>query len=245
MQYCSLQHLTLLPSAVTSTTGCCFCFDSTSSFFLELFLHWSLVAYQASTDLGSSSFSVLSFCLLILFMEASRKEYWSGLLFASPVDHILSELSTMTFLSWVALHGMAHSFIEPDKFQDGGLEGRRLISSCMNSKIALEHKNFKITTRCWTTIDRKMLDPTKKDTPRPRAKEKPQQDLSRGEIAFRIKPHNCQRHSEGSNKLCAQQDPMTPKRLSQNCVWVYPVEVWISSGLLQGNTLGAADLGMA
>ena len=35
--------------------------------------------------------------------------------FPSPVDHILSELSTMTHLSWVALHGMAHSFIELDK----------------------------------------------------------------------------------------------------------------------------------
>ena len=27
----------------------------------------------------------------------------------------LAELSTMTRLSWVALHGMAHSFIELDK----------------------------------------------------------------------------------------------------------------------------------
>ena len=35
--------------------------------------------------------------------------------FPSPVDHVLSELSTMTQLSWVALHGMAHSFIELDK----------------------------------------------------------------------------------------------------------------------------------
>ena len=35
--------------------------------------------------------------------------------FPSPVDHVLSELSTMTHLSWVALHGMAHSFIELDK----------------------------------------------------------------------------------------------------------------------------------
>ena len=47
MQYCSLQHWTLLPSPVTSTTGCCFCFDSVSSFFLELFLHWSPVVYWA------------------------------------------------------------------------------------------------------------------------------------------------------------------------------------------------------
>ena len=31
------------------------------------------------------------------------------------MDHILSELSTMTRLSWVALHGVAHSFIQLDK----------------------------------------------------------------------------------------------------------------------------------
>ena len=33
----------------------------------------------------------------------------------SPVDHIWSELSTITHPSWVALHGMAHSFIKLDK----------------------------------------------------------------------------------------------------------------------------------
>ena len=48
-------------------------------------------------------------------MEFSRQEYWSGLSFPSPVDHILSELSTMTRPSWLALLGMAHSFIELDK----------------------------------------------------------------------------------------------------------------------------------
>ena len=47
--------------------------------------------------------------LFILFMGFSRQEYRSGLQFPSPV---LSELSTVTRLSWVALHGMAHSFIE-------------------------------------------------------------------------------------------------------------------------------------
>ena len=51
--------------------------------------------------------------LFILFMGSSRQEYWSGLPFPSPVDHILSELSTMTYPSWVALHGMAHSFMAP------------------------------------------------------------------------------------------------------------------------------------
>ena len=115
MQYCSLQHQTLVPSSVTSTSGWCFRFGSVSSFFLELFLHWSPVAYWAPTDLGSSSFSILSFCLIILFVRFSRQEYWSGLPFPSPVDHILSELSTKTRPSWMALHGTAHSFTELDK----------------------------------------------------------------------------------------------------------------------------------
>ena len=47
-------------------------------------------------------------------MGFSKQEYRSGLPFPSPVDHILSELSTMTHLSWVALHGIVHSFIELD-----------------------------------------------------------------------------------------------------------------------------------
>ena len=48
-------------------------------------------------------------------MGFSRQEYFSGLPFPSPVDHVLSELSTMTHPSEVTLHGMAHSFIELDK----------------------------------------------------------------------------------------------------------------------------------
>ena len=68
MQYCSLQHQTLLLSPVTSTAGYCFCFGFIPSFFLELFLYWSPVAIWAPTDLGSSPFSILSFCLFILFI---------------------------------------------------------------------------------------------------------------------------------------------------------------------------------
>ena len=98
-QYCSLQHRILLLSPVTSTTGYCFCFGSISSFFLELFLHWPPGAYWASTDLWSTSFSILSFCLFLLFMGFSRQEYWSGLPLPAPVHHILLDLSTMTHLS--------------------------------------------------------------------------------------------------------------------------------------------------
>ena len=114
MQYCSLQHQTLLLSPITSTAGYCFCFGSIPSFFLELFLHSFPVACWAPTDLGSSYFSILSFCLCILFMGFSRQEYWSGLPFPSPVDHILSDLSTMTHPSWVAPRAWL-SFIELDK----------------------------------------------------------------------------------------------------------------------------------
>ena len=84
-----------------------FRFGSVSSFFLELFLHSSLVAYWVPAYLGHSSFSVICFYLFILFMGFLRQGYWSGLPFLSPSNHILSELSTMT-RPWVALHGMAH-----------------------------------------------------------------------------------------------------------------------------------------
>ena len=115
-----LCNIVLTASDFTSITNyihnwVCFCFGSFSSFFLELFLHWSPVVYWAPSNLGSLSFSVLSFCLLILFMGFSGQEYWRGLPFPSPVDHVLSELSTMTHPSWVALCGMAHIFIELDK----------------------------------------------------------------------------------------------------------------------------------
>ena len=53
MKYHSLQYQTLLPSPITSTTGCYFNFVSFSSFFLELFLHFSPVVYWAPTDLVS------------------------------------------------------------------------------------------------------------------------------------------------------------------------------------------------
>ena len=48
--------------------GIFFHFGSISSFFLELFLHSSPVAHWAPTNLGNSSFSVLSFCLSYCFI---------------------------------------------------------------------------------------------------------------------------------------------------------------------------------
>ena len=115
MLYCSLQHWTLLLSPVPSTTGFSFCFGSIPSFFLELFLHWSPIAYWAPIDLGSSFFSVLSFCLFIMLMGFSRQENWSVLPFTSTsgthsvrlVHHDLS------IFGWP--HTAWLSFIELDK----------------------------------------------------------------------------------------------------------------------------------
>ena len=76
--YCSLQHWTLVSPPDTCTTGHRFCCGRATSFFLGLFLHSSPGAYWTPSDLGSSSCSVISFCLFILFMGCSRQEYWSG-----------------------------------------------------------------------------------------------------------------------------------------------------------------------
>ena len=52
-------------------------------------------------------------------------------------------------------------------------------------------ENIAITTNCWTIIDRKALELTKKDIQHPKTKEKPQWDGRRGTITSKIKSHNC------------------------------------------------------
>ena len=120
MRYCSVQHQTLISTPDRlyfhhrHSHKCHFCFGPAASFFLELLviaLCSSPVAYWTPSNLRGLSSGVLSFCLFIPFMVFAQQEYWRGLLFPLPVDHILSELFTMTHPSWVALHGMAHSFI--------------------------------------------------------------------------------------------------------------------------------------
>ena len=115
MQYCSLQHQTLLPSPVTSTTGHCFA--------LALFLYsfWSYF----STDLQYHTGYLLTWGVHLSVSYLFSFSYCSWCSQGKNTDvvchsllhlgHILSEVSTMTYLFWVALHGMAHSFIELDK----------------------------------------------------------------------------------------------------------------------------------
>ena len=114
-QYCSLPHQILLSSPDTSTTECCFHFSPAVWFSLGLLvvlLHSSPVAYWTPSGLGESSFGIVFFRLFMQFMRFSWQVYWGGLPFPPPVDHVLSELPTLSHLSWVSLHSVAHSFIE-------------------------------------------------------------------------------------------------------------------------------------
>ena len=135
MQYYSLQHRIFLPSPVTSTTRCCLCFGSISSFFLELFLCWSLEAYWAPTNLGSSSFSVLSFCLaesygssIFIFLRS---------LHTGKADHLTCLLKNLFADQEITLrtrHGTM------DWFQIGdGIRQGCILSSCLFNMCRLYH----------------------------------------------------------------------------------------------------------
>ena len=105
----------LLSQLATSTTECCFSFGPSASFLLEplvIAINSSPLAYWTPADLGGLIFKCHTFLPFILFMGFLCQEYWSGLPFPSPVDHVLSKLFTITHLSWVVLHVMAHSFIK-------------------------------------------------------------------------------------------------------------------------------------
>ena len=114
MKYCSLQHQDFTFTTRHIHNWASFLlwpnhFSPAASFFLE----WLVIALCSSTVaccrpsvLGGSSSDVISFCLFIVFLGLLQQEYWRGLPFPPPVDHVLSELFTIIRLSWVALHGM-------------------------------------------------------------------------------------------------------------------------------------------
>ena len=83
-----------------------------SSCFTELFVHSSPVAYLSTYRSGEFIFQCYIFLSIHTLHGFSRQACWRGLPFPSPVDHILSEFSTMTHQSCMALYGMVHSFIE-------------------------------------------------------------------------------------------------------------------------------------
>ena len=209
LQYCPLQHQTLLPSPVTSTAGCWFflwlCLFILSGVISPMISHSILGAYW------SGEFIVQ--CPIFLPFHAvhgvlkARILKWFAIPFSSG-PHFVRILHH----DWqVALHSMAHSFTELDKavvhrsvwliFCDCGFHS---VCPLMDKDKRLMEASCWLFTHCWTTIDWRMLNPTKKkDIPHPRAKEKPQQDGSMCKVTFRIKPLTHQRHSEVSSKPCA------------------------------------------
>ena len=131
MHYCSLQHRTLLPSPVTSTTGCCFCFGSMCVYAAaaakslqscptRLPRPWDFPG--KNTGVGchfllqcmkvKSESAVTQSCLLATpwtaasqappSMGFSRQEYWSGVPLPSPDMHT----STQKKLSVVTEMGL-------------------------------------------------------------------------------------------------------------------------------------------
>ena len=111
MQYCSLQHQTLLLSPVTSTTGCCF-------WWLHIFILSGVISSRISSSILGTYWpgEFLFQCPIFLPSHGVLKARILKC-FAIPFSSgpVLSELSTMTSSSWVALHCMALSLIELDK----------------------------------------------------------------------------------------------------------------------------------
>ena len=114
MQYCSLQHQTLLPSPVTSTTGCCFCFGSISilSGVISPVISSSILGTYWPGEFLFQYPIILPFHTVHGVLKA-RILKWFSIPFSSGSHFV--RLSTTTHSSWVALHGMAHSIIELDK----------------------------------------------------------------------------------------------------------------------------------
>ena len=89
--------------------------------------------------------------------------------------------------------------------------------------------------RCWSSSCMTLVQ-LWGDTPHPRAKEKPQQDSWGSKFTFRIKPHSCQRCSEGSNKPC-EPGPRDPTETETELCLSASCRARICSGLLQGQGL--------
>ena len=162
MQYCSLQHQTLLLSPVTATAGYCFCSGSIPSFFLELFLHRSPVAYWAPTDLGSSSFSILSITVIQVYAPTSNAE-------EAEVERLCEDLQDLLELTpkkdvlfiigdWNTKGGSQETPGVTGKFGLGmqNEAGQRLIEFCQENALDIANTLFQQHKRrlyTWTSPD--------------------------------------------------------------------------------------------
>ena len=170
----------------------------------------------------------------------SRQEYWSGLPCPPPGDLPHPGIEPVSLMS-PALKGGFFTTSATWKSWAVELLITNLMLICI--KVLLERTRT-VYRRWWNrrvcaylllqelqnhsslldNPNRRLLDPTKKDTPHPGAKEKPQKDGRRGKIIFRIKSHYCQRCSEGSNKTLCSTAARDPTETKQDL----PLSVWVS-----------------
>ena len=113
MQYCSLQHQTFLSPPDISATEHCFYIGPATSFFLEFLviaLHSSAIAYWTPSNLRAHI--QVSYLFAFSYCPWGSPHKNTGMFsFLLPVDHISSELLTMTHVSCMAQHHMAHSIV--------------------------------------------------------------------------------------------------------------------------------------
>ena len=76
-----------------------------------------------------------------------------------------------------------------------------------------------------------------KETSLTRAKGKPQKDGRRGDRCLDSNPIPTRDVWGAQTKPCLHQNQETPQRLRQTLLWVSSAEVWVSSGLRQGQGL--------
>ena len=112
LQYCSLQHQTLLSSPVTSTTGCWFCFGS-------VFILSGVISPLISSSILGTYWGVhLSVSYLFAFSYCSWGSQGKN---TEVVCHSLLKWTTFCqnsppwAICWGTLQGMADSFTELDK----------------------------------------------------------------------------------------------------------------------------------
>ena len=115
MQYCSLQHRTLISITGHIQNWVVFLV------WLRLFILSGVISPLISSSiLGTyrSGEFLFQYPIFLPFHTVhgvlkARTLKWFAIPFS--MDHILSELFTITRLSWVTLHCMAHSFVELEK----------------------------------------------------------------------------------------------------------------------------------
>ena len=91
----------------------------------------------------------------------------------------------------------------------------------------------KLTTCCWTSVERRMLNPIKKRYPLYKGKG----EASGMKSHLASSPIPARQTLRGLKQTLCKPRPKIPQRPRQNCVWVSPEEVQVSSGRPQGQGL--------